>query len=456
MKRKHPKSSGVRGIKRILIFSLVGLTAFLLLTAQIKQGDLSPAYPIAQEARNTFPRGNPYQDFGNLSATGGIAFFQAAQPVDKLSIESLDLEYQPGQPDGKRLKLNVNGKEIECSLPDWQFIPIARYVNSPYNSCVSLSGSLVDKTLEQKIKQNNGYVLNYHPAFANTVLGWYLKQVDMLMLDPYAIKTPMESDIPLAQKESAFRATQDMLHALQLRTKGKHRSWLISEEADGTLFDVIGNELSIEADISIHCWRYLSDAPSMNKNSNRERMSAMKSILQHEIDTDVAFYNKGLYSDEDYRRKLVNRLVHTLPVTLAQHYQIAESNFSASDIDKLWKALKEDDLSSILYTFSIQQLVDIWSTSTLINSLYHIVPMEEYNRSLKENRRLIREVNPDAWDITLSAMKYSAFFRYVEQEFPAQWQAFMKSVNQAGEEDLLQTPTVLYHADNLQLKHLFN
>jgi hypothetical protein len=464
----------VKRLTRFLRLLTAFLAIFLVLTAQVKQGPSSEAAPKAEHAQITIPQFQfpaaaqiqlPYAS-DHLATSGGIAFFQTAQPEDNLRVQSLNIKYHPHNPDGQRLNLSINGEKISCPLPDWQLLPIAKYADSPYNSCITLSGHLIDKALEQTIKSNGGRVINYHPAFSNTVLGWYFKQTDIMLLDLLAIRIPdlppqadrqySAFDIPLAQKESAFQDVQDTLLSLQSRIKGKHRSWLISDHSGATRFDVYGNDLVIEAYLSFFCWRFLSDDPSLVQDSTNVRRNAMKSILQHEFDTDLAFYNKGHYSEDEFRTRLMMKIGRTLPTMLELHYSIAKINFKESDLEKLMSSYKAGDLNARLNTYTTQKLVDLWNISTLINCLYHVVPLESYSQSLSENIRLIRAINPDAWDNTLLATKYSAFFRYIKQSFPLQWKEFITSVRDVAAEEVIQTPTALYPSDNLLLRELLN
>ena len=79
-------------------------------------------------------------------------------------------------------------------IPDWQLIPIVRFADSPYFTCLTLSGSLNDKRITETILKNGGRIINYHQAFSNTLLGWRLLEMDILLIYPEAVNLPEYDD----------------------------------------------------------------------------------------------------------------------------------------------------------------------------------------------------------------------------------------------------------------------
>ncbi len=114
-----------------------------------------------------------------LSTTGGIAFEGIAVPALDLKEQPVQLDYEPDQPDGQRLSIAIGDKTYHPFLPDWKLIPIARYANSEFTSAVSALNS----------PENQSYAdLLYHPAFEDTLLGFRLLQMDILLNDVKAFQ----------------------------------------------------------------------------------------------------------------------------------------------------------------------------------------------------------------------------------------------------------------------------
>ncbi|MGH7598366.1 MAG: hypothetical protein ACREOI_18575, partial [bacterium] len=117
-----------------------------------------------------------------VSGVGGVAFDGVAMPMAGLQIDSLRLVYNPELEDGNRLTVLINGQTCGApNLPDWQLVPIAKFADSPYYACVTLFGELMPGVRPPPEAQ---YVVGYHPAFENTLLGLRIFQTDFYLLDP--------------------------------------------------------------------------------------------------------------------------------------------------------------------------------------------------------------------------------------------------------------------------------
>ncbi|HYT90896.1 MAG TPA: hypothetical protein VEL76_19455 [Gemmataceae bacterium] len=118
-----------------------------------------------------------------LSGVGGIAFDGVARAAPGTVTPRLRLRYDPGQPDGRRLQVIIDGRPYDApNLPDWQLLPIARYADSPHFAAITLFGKLEGDLPRPKEAK---YVVGYHPALKDTLLGLRLFQSDFLVLDPH-------------------------------------------------------------------------------------------------------------------------------------------------------------------------------------------------------------------------------------------------------------------------------
>ncbi|MBT6006814.1 MAG: hypothetical protein HOG79_13925, partial [Prolixibacteraceae bacterium] len=169
-------------LRNIFLFTV---SSFIIITSAKSQnrGSFSFASPKASfiEQRADIPRQKIISNSEKLpsafnqkfvSTTGGISFENIATIDSMLNIEHLNLNYYPNNSDGVRLELRINKKEVKSTIYDWQLIPIAKFVESNNTSCFTYFGRLENQDLEKLILENEGHVLNYHPDFANTLLGW--------------------------------------------------------------------------------------------------------------------------------------------------------------------------------------------------------------------------------------------------------------------------------------------
>lgn len=124
--------------------------------------------------------------------SGGVALTQTAQGKDGWVLA--DMNYNGIAPDGARFIArfvrSTTAVNITLSMRDWEMVPLLRFVAAdPENrgqSAVTLFGELKDKARDNKVKADGNMVINFHPAFENTLLGLRLLQADLLLIDPRA------------------------------------------------------------------------------------------------------------------------------------------------------------------------------------------------------------------------------------------------------------------------------
>ena len=151
--------------------------------------DSVPALPL--EKNISKPDGNHYSAKG-LGGIGGVYFEKTARPAQNMEIIELTFNYDSTNFDGQRFTLKINDRNIKVPVFDWILIPIANYVNSEFNSCFTYFGELKDKYAEKFVLDNDGHILNYHPAFYNSLLGLRLSDMDLLLMYDFAAEVPQK------------------------------------------------------------------------------------------------------------------------------------------------------------------------------------------------------------------------------------------------------------------------
>jgi len=223
----------------------VFLTLFLSFVA-IGQGDWS----LGRYRLGGGPPSGPLQfnlaDSGGLgsyafvSGVGGIAFGGIARPGSPPEVQKVHLEYDSSVPDGGRLRVTVNGRKLQAAIPDWMLIPLAKYSDSRFDSCVSLFGP---KTTDAM------YDIVYHEEFQDTLVGLRLLQADMLLFD---LNETWElpkfgGSVILGLGEIAPQGL-DESSAIQIQNalaNGEFQSWVMTDKGEAITFDSNGDRLQI-------------------------------------------------------------------------------------------------------------------------------------------------------------------------------------------------------------------
>src|SRR4051794_8170662 len=103
----------------------------------------------------------------------------------------------PERPDGRRLWVHMwtrggGVKTVMAPIYDWQLIPIARFPDGEQHACFTLFGKLKDGIETEARRDRGEKILNYHPAFEDTLLGLRLMQADIQILHPDACDLPAD------------------------------------------------------------------------------------------------------------------------------------------------------------------------------------------------------------------------------------------------------------------------
>lgn len=119
------------------------------------------------------------ENYEFLSQVGGVAFQGIAQPSSGFLTDSFSLVYYAGNSDGERLLVISGTDTMIAPVFDWQLIPLIRFADTEYHSCVSLFGP---RSVSSNFKTKTHHVV-YHPSFHNTLLGVRLLHADILLLN---------------------------------------------------------------------------------------------------------------------------------------------------------------------------------------------------------------------------------------------------------------------------------
>ena len=140
------------------------------------QFGFAEAPPLLRERNPQLPVDDDF-----IGKVGGVSFAVTAKSADGSKLLGLEFDARVRYPTLYASMALATGEEVraEVAAPAWQWIPIARFAASDHNACFTLYGELLGAG-----PAIPDYVLNYHPAFENTLLGLRLFQADILLLGP--------------------------------------------------------------------------------------------------------------------------------------------------------------------------------------------------------------------------------------------------------------------------------
>lgn len=380
-----------------------------------------------------------------VSGVGGISFDKTVVLKNGFQINSLEIQYNSSVLDGNRLELSINGNAVAYKLYDWQLLPIAKYANSKYTACFTYFGNLEDKNLETIVLDNGGNILNYHPDLANTLLGWRLADMDMLILYDFTTDLPKidgsyvlgagETEPDIDANNSGAYNFYNYLVSIENDLGYTFRSYVISDYSREIEVSVVNNSLNLSGDPYYYCWRLRQDAAGFNINKVGDSISShYQTILNNELQKNPGFYERGLYIDSLISLSL--KYPYSIPIY---------SSGTFVDLVALNTATEKENFLEQYTTNSLKEmLVDV---STYMFA-YEAVLLVEFSDRMSSRPDLISAWNPAVWNATATTMRVAAFFRYVKQHYPTRWETFFQQIKNLNPEPEVITPTVIYDKGN--------
>lgn len=412
------------GSKFIAILLLLTMLATSL--ADITLGKKSFDYAAAKPLKTTIPLNvnlgrAPAMRF--VGRVGGVAFDSLARPEKEGDgPKSIELFYDPAQPDGKRLLLKLDGEETTTDIYDWELIPIVQYANSNSTSCFTLFGELEDADRQSREQEAGSRVLNYDEAFIDTLLGFRMFQLDVLVLDTdFAIELPMEDgeyilgtgeDEPKDGAGLALFAYQNRVQTLVREAERENfpsdfQSYVICDYGTTVGFSVNDGALELSGEPFYYFW----------KSGEGGAPSRQNMIIAELIDSGLMREGESL--DEFLERKSREVAGSRNPLLEQTRFELAVDR-AVAEADKKYEQLVEGG-----------QLKGVY--------------LEEYSKRHKELVPLLAQMNPAVWNAGRKTMRYSAFFRYCKKHHGENWRKFVVALKAASPkvEPELRTPTIL-------------
>jgi len=374
-----------------------------------------------------------------VGRVGGVAFGAVAKPAGS-GFRSLSLSYHPEKRDGNRLWVTVDGKDFSTAIYDWQFIPIAKFANSPFKSCVTLFGELENREEGRRLLNNGDGVLNYHPAFVHTLLGLRLFQLDILIDEAYATELPTQngryilgageappdSDANIGGWNALVRFREQLGSELRVKT----RSYVITDEGRDVLFSFDGGGLRFTGEPYIFFFLLKEEVPGYDEASLRATIAEQASREAR------AASLSGLPAGETeaYITMLLAELQY-------------DGRFDDLELPTWLAALKDIQGDSARRTYLRRYTVNSLRNAVIelrvVADANTVVPLREYTQRISRETAMLRRINPAIWDTGVNVMRYAAFFRYYKSEHPADWHAFLSRLNGVSVYPQVRTPSIM-------------
>lgn len=441
------------GQSRLLAGGLL-LALFVQSIPAVELGSLSfetfDADNVDNPNRMTLPP--PGGDFtadlsASLRGVGGVNFQQVASPASGWKIESMKFLYDSSRYDGDRLRVVAGPDTLSVGLPDWQWVPMAKYANTDNYACFTLFGKLKDKQLEKQVLDQNKQVLNYHQKLENTLLGLRLFQMDILILQPSATDLPKEGGrYLLGEGENVPTPTNGTRALMEFRSQlaawsnvqgNSFQSYMISDFANTPIrFRKENSRLAIDGTPYFFAW-------TMKKRLESYSRQAVYDREFDRICDDTSWCTKvGTRSYQfSGRDKSSRRLLAELE-GLSKRMADEKLPFEQPQIQEILDAPDSAKLSLVgkFSPLSLMQFVAEANEQIEGSKPVHLKILSD---SVSSHPEMLRAINPAVWDATTNTMRYSAFFRYCRSKHPGAWKDLMAKAEKISISPAVRTPTVL-------------
>ncbi len=410
--------------------------------------------PDAHPLKQSVPMARGQSNAAFLSGVGGVSFDQVATPGKGLKVHSLTMEYNKEKSDGYRLDLQINGKQLEVVLADWMLIPIAKYAESSDYSCITIFGKLRDEELQKQVTEHEGRVINYHPAFDNTLLGVRLVYMDMLVGYSFTSDLARNSNGQYilgagevapntdANKKGAYDLSQHMI-SVGNKHMEQFRSYVISDFTREIVFDAINGTLILSGNPYYYCWKYNKDRPEYDINKVAKDLSSA--------------YNKEIehLQKTEGRPAVQSWLIEKL-IVLSDKYKDNYSLYQRGTFIDLVNLPSHKEKRSFLENYKLESLFSVIIDTEAYMDADSIIYLKKYSNDISSRPGLFNATNPAVWKATVSTMRYAAFFRFVKINFPETWHAFLKQVTLLNPKPWVETPTIMYDPESKAIEQAIN
>lgn len=394
---------------------------------------VEPAKPLL----NKTPMESGHRSQAFVGGVGGVSFDKTAIMADSLLLKTWSVLYDSLQSDGKRLVIKLNDREIKAELYDWMLKPIAEYADSDYFSCFTLFGHLKDTDMENAILDEGGRIMNYHPAFENTLLGLRLMHLDLLILYPTSVVLPTNDDgsellgageipAPPAHTLNALNDFNVYFQAQRTMLGCTHRSWVITDFQRDVSVQIMNDSLVLAGSPYYYFWRHKFDREDYDQNTAQEKI--------------VQSLNEAVSAAEHPADVIFPRLIETL-----RRYEEDYAPAFQGTVNDILNLETDDERREFLQNFDPHSIqANLLIPMLTYMDAHEVDYLKELSDSVSDKREMLRAINPPVWDAVEKTMHYAALFRFLKIHAAEEWRSFVNSLQNVDVEPAVVTPTIIY------------
>ncbi|MDH5229589.1 MAG: hypothetical protein OEY38_05990 [Gammaproteobacteria bacterium] len=187
-----------------------------------------------------------------VTTVGGINFENIAKVNEIIDRRNISIFYHSEKVDGERLKVEIDDKSFYPFIYDWQLAPIAKYADSENTAIVTLFG--------KGDEPGKYYYIDYHEAFANTVMGLRLLHADILLMDPYQFRTLPKSNRKMVMENGEYERDElkSRNAAIELSRHLKdneYRSWVLTDVGTSSEVSIEDGNFTVIANPYYYFWQ---------------------------------------------------------------------------------------------------------------------------------------------------------------------------------------------------------
>lgn len=382
---------------KIVIFGI--LVAAITSLSHITAGRFSLTRVGAPHLVNPMSVRAGVSNYGFAAKVGGIAFGEIAQSLDGSVIEAL--RYNSGRADGSRLEAQVrlSNETFNIVLPvyDWEFIPVARFAKGNQDALITYFGELTDKRQEERYRERDCRIVNYHSAIDNTLIGLRLMQSDLLAFHEIGPLNLLQNGNPIKATNENLRDEQQNRNSIaeiqNIYSRSGANSYIICDVGQRIGFRVTGSGSNRGLELSGHpywsCWT----------------------------------------TDKIDEEEILMELLIDFVETLSSNEQIEFLKFLEGSGEM------PHSIRIKFEKFAEKHIENKMSSS------FKRLPQE--SNALSEKMRQLEGGNPPVYRSLCNFMRYAALFRYFKNRNPGSYNSFVDSFQNVNPNPQIITPTVI-------------
>lgn len=373
---------------------------------------------------------------GAFGRVGGVLFQGTAKPANPIK-GPIKLSFKPKGKHDASLQVEFDGMQGSSEVPAWVWVVAARFAANGNTAAISLYGNPETKADVDYLRANpDGFLVNYHPELANTLVGFMLFLSDTMFVqgNPNLMRkatTKLQDFDKYSGYHQKFNEPKSAAAAKQLAAAinvGDWQTYMLNDVATDYTFAVAGGALKLTGVPDYQFAKF--DKKLEIKNGKLTNNDPKDKTTKVACKTHKFMMEAG----EAYKIRMVSsevdaflRLEDKDGKQLAENDDENKSTFNAR-IDFVCNATAEYHIIATCYPKPVDpKLATVGKYQLTVEQM---VAVNNASKAIRDNRNLLYDLNPQLYAVVDDFAQMVAFFNYVKAQNPAGFKAF---VNQLGD-----------------------